>query len=196
MPTSPPLFRGVPSPILSRGPRPRLHQPSVGPSPAGIWRRFPQTPAVPQSCVCIGVSPDEVAQEAPRGVDRDLGALAAGGGMLQAQPPDAPGPPDSLSSWKHSKATTIIRMSTQTHSETWVRLRWVTSLRAPRSRCADDPRRAGPSVSLGLSRHVASCHSVTSRIRLALQALVCRKGLCQHFSSESLFSMIYNEASS
>lgn len=48
-------------------------------------------------------------------MDGDLGALRAGGGMLQAQPPDAPGPPDSLSSWKHSKATTVIRKSTQTH---------------------------------------------------------------------------------
>lgn len=91
-----PLSSGVcPARVLSRGPRPRLHQPSVGPSPAGIWRRFPQTPVVPQGCVCISVSPDEVAQEASRGVDRGLGALAAGGGMLQTQPPDTPGPLDS-----------------------------------------------------------------------------------------------------
>lgn len=196
VPTSPPLFGGVPSPHPLQGPRSCLHQPSVGPSPAGIWRHLWQTPVVPQGCVCISVSPDEAAQEAPRGVEGGMGALAAGSGMLQTQPPDSPGPQDSSNSWKPSKATTIIRMSTQTHLETWVQLHWVTSLGAPGSRRVAGPQRAGPSASLGLSRHVASCHLVTSRIRLALQALICRKGLCQHFPSESLFSMIYNEASS
>lgn len=128
-------------------------------------------------------------------MDGGLGALAAGGGMLQAQPPDAPGPPDSLSSWKHSKATAVIRTSTQTHGNVGAApLAHFTQ--SPLIALRGRPRRAGPPASLGLSRHAASCRSATSRIRLALQALVCRKGLCQHFSSESLFSMIYNEASS
>lgn len=44
------------------------------------------------------------------------------------------------------------------------------------------------------SSHVGYCHLVTFRNLMVLKALIWNKRLCQHFCSEFLFSMIYNEA--
>lgn len=153
------------------------------------------------------LSSNENSQEALEKADQGKGALAEKGGVLETQvpsgaphqaPQDSPqallhaqevleapseDEPTASGCWQIDLEKHVHRLGSLCSEASGLRL-CRQALREPHS-----PRRFCP------TRHVGYCHLVIFRNLVALKALICNKGLCQHFCSEFLFSMICNEAS-